>query len=256
MKGSGEKEQTIQGIGERFHEETKYAPGRLGDHTLDWEKMPDTYKDYPSPISIRALPEPNTGSPANIWEIFGRRRSTRAFAPARGLSLGLLSSLLWSTQGITAEAGAWYFRTAPSAGGLYPIETYIFARAVEGLEQGVYHFRPHRFDLEFIKRGDCATGLADAALGQEMITEAQTTFIWTSVVSRSTWKYRQRAYRYIYMDAGHICQNLYLAATAAGLGVCAVGAFYDDLVNDIIGVDGTDEKAVYLGCAGWPRMTR
>jgi SagB-type dehydrogenase family enzyme len=161
--------------------------------------------------------------------------------------------LLWATQGLTAKAGEWYFRAAPSAGALYPIETYVLARSVEGLEPGIYHFRPHAFDLEFIKRGDFAGLLADAALGQDMIRQAQATFIWTAIVARSMWKYRQRAFRYIYMDAGHIGQNLYLAGTAAGLGVCAVGAFFDDRVNDLIGLDGVEEISVYLAAVGWPK---
>jgi len=154
---------------------------------------------------------------------------------------------------MTAKEGGWYFRAAPSAGGLYPIETYILARAVEGLDRGIYHFRPHVFDLEFIKAGSYATVLAEAALGQEMIREAQATFIWTAIVARSAWKYRQRAYRYIYMEAGHIAQNLYLAGTAAGLGVWAVGAFFDDRVNGLIEVDGVEEATVYLAAVGWPK---
>ena len=144
------------------------------------------------------------------------------------------------------------FPGRPSAGGLYPIETYILVRDVEELDQGVYHFRPHKFDLEFIKRGNLSARLAEAALGQDMIRDTQAAFIWTAVVERSKWKYRQRAYRYIYMDAGHIAQNLYLAGTAAGIGVCAVGAFFDDQVNDLIEVDGVQETAVYLACAGSP----
>ena len=252
LKASGEEGQKGLGIGERFHEETKYAAGRMG-YALDWQNMPEPHKNYASPIATIALPEPLIGRPANVWEVFGRRRSTRVFSPAQSLPLDSLSSLLWSTQGITAIEGEWYFRAAPSAGALYPIETYILARAVEGLEQGIYHFRPHMFDLEFIKQGDFATLLADAALGQDMIREAQATFIWTAIVARSTWKYRQRAYRYIYMDAGHIAQNLYLAGTAAGLGVCAVGAFFDDQVNDLIAIDGVEETTVYLASVGRPK---
>ena len=145
------------------------------------------------------------------------------------------------------------FQGRPFRRGVYPIETYIMARAIEGLEQGIYHFRPRLFDLEFIKAGSFETVLAEAALGQDMIREAQTTFIWTAIVARGTWKYRQRAYRYIYMDAGHIGQNLYLAGTAAGLGICAVGAFFDDRVNDLIEVDGVEETTVYLAAVGWPR---
>jgi SagB-type dehydrogenase family enzyme len=242
-------------IGERYHEETKYVPGHLGG-ALDWQNMPEPHKNYASPLATIALPEPFIEKSANVWEVLGRRRSTRAFSPARDLPLGLLSSLLWSTQGITATDGEWHFRAAPSAGALYPIETYIFARAVEGLEQGIYHFRPHMFDMEFIRKGDFAVALADAALGQEMILEAQATFLWTAVVARSTWKYKQRAYRYIYMDAGHIAQNLYLAGCAAGLGVCAVGAFFDDRVNGLIGIDGAEEVAVYLASVGWPKSVK
>ncbi len=252
VKGSEKERREGRGIGERFHEETKYTAERIG-YALDWHRMPEPYKNYTSPIATIALPEPLIGQAAHVWDVFDRRRSTRAFSPARNLPLGLLSSLLWSTQGITAKEGEWYFRAAPSAGGLFPIETYVLARAIEGLEQGIYHFRPHLFDLEFIKAGSFATVLAEAALGQDMIREAQATFIWTAIVARSTWKYRQRAYRYIYMDAGHIGQNLYLAGTAAGLGVCAVGAFFDDRVNDLIEVDGVEEITVYLACVGWPR---
>ena len=241
-----------EAIGKRFHEETKYTAGGLGGYELDWERMPEPYKAYASPLARVLLPEPLIGQTAPLWDIFSRRRSTRAYSRTPALPLGLLASLLWATQGITAEGGGWRFRSAPSAGGLYPVETYVAARAVEGLEQGIYHFRPQAFDLELIKRGDYAWALSEAALGQGMIGDAQVTFVWTAIVARSTWKYRQRAYRYIYMDAGHIAQNLYLAGTAAGLGVCAVGAFYDDRVNGLIEVDGTAETALYLACAGWP----
>lgn len=252
MKDTGSGPGKDEAIGRRFQEETKYTPGSLGGYALDWERMPEPYKAYASPLARIPLPEPLVRENTPLWETFARRRSTRAYARALTLPLGVLASLLWATQGITAEGGGWQFRAAPSAGGLYPIETYVATRAVEGLEQGIYHFRPQAFDLELIKRGDYAFALSEAALGQGMIGDAQVTFVWTAIVERSTWKYRQRAYRYIYMDAGHIAQNLYLAGTAAGLGVCAVGAFFDDRVNGLIEVDGTEETALYLACAGRP----
>ena len=256
MKRSGVDDESNYGIGDRFHQETKYAADTMGRYSLDWESMPAPYKDYPASFATIPLPEPVIPHPESAWDVFMRRRSIRSYSPAQILRLGLLSSLLWATQGITAAQGEWSFRTAPSAGGLYPIETYVFSRAVEGLEEGVYHFRPHAFDLEFIRRGDLSPALANAALGQTMIRDAQATFIWTALVARSTWKYRQRAYRYIYMDAGHIAQNLYLAGTAAGLGVCAVGAFFDDDVNNLIGIDGKEEITVYLACVGVPKDTQ
>lgn len=243
-------DQTRLGIGDRFQRETKYSVDNLGGYSLDWEHMPSPHKSYPSPLATIKLAEPLSPQPENIWDVFLRRRSIREYAAKRTMPLALLSSLLWATQGITETQGGWSFRTVPSAGGLYPIETYVLSRDVEGLEEGFYHFRPHTFDLEFILRGRFAGALADAALGQTMIREAQTTFIWTAVVERSKWKYRQRAYRYIYIDAGHIAQNLYLAGTAAGVGVCAVGAFFDEDVNNLIGVDGAEETTVYLACVG------
>jgi SagB-type dehydrogenase family enzyme len=95
-----------------------------------------------------------------------------------------------------------------------------------------------------------STALCSAALGQTMVRECAAVFIWTAVVARSKWKYRERAYRYIYLDAGHIGQNLYLAAVALGLGCCTIGAFFDDEVNEVLNIDGTEETAVYMGIVG------
>lgn len=197
-------------------------------------------------------PPPTIPEPADVWKVFASRRSVRDYSSDAILPLGLLSALLFATQGITHREANYGFRSAPSAGGLYPIETYILARAVEGLKEGFYHFRPHRFDVEFIRPGNFSEALAAAALGQDMVADAQVTFLWSAVVARSKWKYRQRAYRYIYIDVGHIGQNLYLAGTAASLGVCAIGAFFDDQVNNLLGLDGKEETVVYLASVGWP----
>ena len=91
-----------------------------------------------------------------------------------------------------------------------------------------------------------------AALNQKMCIEAAAIFVWTAIFNRSKWKYEERAYRYIYLDAGHIAGNLTLAATAAGLGTCQIGAIFDDEVNAIIGVDGKEESAIYMSLVGHP----
>jgi SagB-type dehydrogenase family enzyme len=255
VKDNREVQKEQSGIGERFQEETKYFPDKMGGHSLDWERMPKRFKSYPESTLRISLPKPDLTKHASLWDVILKRRSGRNYASDPGLPLNTLSTLLWATQGVTAEAGDFQFRSAPSAGALYPIETYLLARAVEGLDQGIYHFRPQGFDLEFIKSGDFSRSMAQAALGQGMVANAQVTFIWTAIVERSKWKYRQRAYRYIYLDAGHIAQNLYLAGTAAGLGVCGIGALYDDIVNAILGVDGTEETVVYMasvGCSSKP----
>jgi SagB-type dehydrogenase family enzyme len=241
-----------KGAGAVFQEETRYTAQKLQGHTLDWNKLPATYKSYDAPLARFVLPQPEISGDANVWQLLQRRRSKRAYEPDQLLTQPLLSALLWATQGLTAKQGNMYFRTAPSAGGLYPVETYLSVRAVEGLESGIYHFRPINADLELLKRGDYARALANAALGQEMVADAQVTFVWSAVLERSTWKYRERAYRYIYIDAGHIGQNLYLAAEALGLGSCTIGAFFDEDVNSLIGVDGINETVIYLGCVGLP----
>jgi SagB-type dehydrogenase family enzyme len=238
------------GIGNQFQEETKYTPERIGGYALDWKTFPEPFKSYDNPLAVVVLPQPEfTGDP-DLWKALYKRRSRRVYSSAEPLSLNAFSVLLWATQGVTEKYGDTVFRTAPSAGGLFPVETYLNVRLVEGLEEGVYHFRPLRFDLEFLKKGSFSMVLAEAALGQGIVASSQATFIWSAVLPRSKWKYRQRAYRYVYLDAGHICQNLYLAAEALGLGVCAIGAFFDDDANEILGLDGTDETVVYMATVG------
>lgn len=238
------------GIGNKFQEETKYTLDRIGGYTLDCQTFPNPFKSYDSPISVIALPKPEFPGDADLWKALYKRRSRRIYKGADALPLGTLSALLWATQGITERYGDNLFRTAPSAGGLFPIETYLNARSVEGLDSGIYHFRPGMFDLEFLRKGEFSRVLAEAALGQGIVATAQATFVWSAVLPRSKWKYRQRAYRYIYLDAGHICQNLYLAGEALDLGVCAIGAFFDDDANEIIGLDGTDETVIYMATVG------
>ncbi len=241
-----------KGVGLLFQQETKYTPERLRGHTLDWSTYPETYKQYEAPVQRTSLPRPEITGDAALWQLLKKRRSRREYIAGRPVTKGLLSALLWATQGLTGRQGSFYFSTAPSAGGLYPVETYLSVRSVEEMDPGIYHFRPREADLEMVKQGDQSGVLARAALGQDLVAAANVTFIWSAVVERSKWKYRERAYRYIYIDAGHIGQNLYLAAEALGMGACTIGAFFDDQMNDIIGVDGIGETVIYLGCVGWP----
>lgn len=245
----------MEHIGDRYQGATKYDRNSLGHHVLDWENRPEEFKNHDNPLAVYTLPEPSLSGETNLWSSLYNRRSKRVYRD-KSLDLELLSALLWAAQGVTASYGKTLFRTAPSAGALFPVETYLMVRDVVSLAPGIYHFRPHKFDLEFLRESDYSKELADYALGQSMIERAQATFIWTAVVERSRWKYRQRAYRYIYLDAGHIGQNLYLAGEALGLGVCTIGAFFDDEVNSLLGVDGIDETVVYMAVAGWPKKEK
>ena len=158
--------------------------------------------------------------------------------------------LLWSSTGIQRVERTYEFRNTPSAGALYPIETYLFAKNVDGLNLGLYHYNIKFHLLEELAVEDFSILLTRACLGQEMFVSAGAIFIWSGIFGRSKWKYKQRAYRYVYLDCGHIAQNLALSATALGLGSCQVGAFYDDEINKILGLDGNEESAIYLSVVG------
>lgn len=237
------------GIGERFQQETKYHREKMAGGFLDWRKKPREFKEYPRGIRRLSLRDVNKDGGGPLWEVMARRRSVRDFLP-RAISFEELSQLIWSTQGITGVAYGFRLRVAPSAGALYPIETYIMINRVVNLTSGSYHFNVKENQLEELAVGDFNVNIAASALDQSMAKEAAAVFVWTAVVERTKWKYRERGYRYLYLDAGHIGQNLYLAATSLGLGCCTIGAFYDDEVNQLIGVDGKKETVVYLGAVG------
>jgi SagB-type dehydrogenase family enzyme len=238
-------------IGDEFQRVTKYARGKMGGGYLDWSKKPATYKDYIDGTKIK-LPSPERIERMSVDEAIRSRRSVRAFSH-EPLSMGQLSYLLWASTGIQRKERGYEFRTVPSAGALYPIETYLMANNVKGLEKSLYHYSIKSHLLEELEKGDFSLPLARAALGQEILLRAAAIFVWTALFDRSKWKYRQRAYRYVYLDAGHIAQNLALVATSLGLGSCQVGAFYDDEVNEIVGVDGEEESAIYLSVVGYPK---
>ena len=237
------------GIGYRFQQETKYHREKMAGGFLDWRKKPEEFKEYPRDIQRFSLRDGNKGGGDPLWEVMARRRSVRDFLP-KDIFLEELSQLIWATQGITGSAYGFRLRVTPSAGALYPIETYIVVNRVVGLSPGSYHFNVKENQLEQLAVGDFRVNIAASALDQSMAREAAVVFVWTAVVERTKWKYRERGYRYLYLDAGHIGQNLYLAAISLGLGCCTIGAFYDDEVNQLIGVDGQQETAVYLGAVG------
>ena len=185
----------------------------------------------------------------SLEKILQSRRSVRKFKDS-SMSLETLSFLLWASQGVTAAAGSFLFRTAPSAGALYPVETYIAARVVEGLPPGLYHFDPQLFELELVRSGSVSEDLAMAALGQQFVHHAPASFIWSAIFRRNFVKYGNRGLRYVLLDAGHICQNLLLAAEASGCGGCAVAAFFDEEVNEILQIDGEEESAIYMAAIG------
>jgi SagB-type dehydrogenase family enzyme len=237
-----------EGSGDRFQNETKYFRGRLPGGYLDWRNKPETYKTYPDAPRIQ-LPSPIKEAGMPLWDAVRLRRSVREFQDAELSSAGL-SQLLWASQGITKRFTGFELRSVPSAGGLYPVETYVSVQIVERIEPGIYHYDVRGHELELLRRGDFRFPAAKAALDQSFLATAAVVFAWTAIFARSKWKYRERAYRYIYLDAGHIAQNVALAAVALGLGSCQIAALYDEEVNALLGVDGTKESIVYMTAVG------
>ena len=175
----------------------------------------------------------------------------RKYAP-ESISLEELSYLLWCTQGVKKVNGtSSTLRTVPSAGARHALDTYLLVNAVEGLESGYYRYIALEHKLMMIsKEEDLADKLMQACLNQKMITGSAVTFLWCAVMERMTWRYQERGYRYILLDAGHVCQNLYLASEAIGCGACAIAAFDDDQVNQLLGFNGEEQFIVYLATVG------
>lgn len=238
------------GIGDIFQKETKYYPDRMPGGTLDFYSKPETYKRYTDKRKIR-LQKIESIKTKSLDEVLKGRKSIRKFSK-EPISKDELSYLLWASTGIQRIEGGYEFRTAPSAGALYPIETYLIANRVKDLEKGIYHYYIKEHLLEELKIGDFSEDIALAALGQRMCLESALVFVWTAIFYRSKWKYKERAYRYVYLDCGHIAENLALASTGLGLGSCQIGALYDDKVNMILDVDGTKESVIYMSVVGHP----
>jgi SagB-type dehydrogenase family enzyme len=240
------------GIGDLYHRETKYRRESMPRGGLDWAHQPPPYKEFARPLNrfpIRPLDQKGGKS---LWDAVAQRRSIREFSD-EFVTFGELSQMIWATQGITLKVQGFDFRASPSAGALYPIETYLVANRVEEIPSGLYHYDVREAQLTLLREGRFGAELSQAGLGQEMLEEAACVFVWTAIVPRSKWKYRERGYRYIYMDVGHIGQTLYLAATALDLGCCTVGAFFDEEVDRVIGADGKNEVSIYLGAVGHVR---
>lgn len=176
------------------------------------------------------LPEPNKDSEVSIEQTLLNRRSVRRYKD-EALNLQEISQILWSAQGITSS---WGGRTAPSAGALYPLEIYLAVRKAENIEPGVYHYIPQGHKLEKVLNNDVSSELTKSALSQVFIERAPVNLIISGIFSRTTGKYGERGIQYIYMEAGHSAQNVYLQVQSLGLGTVVIGAFNDEEIKNIL----------------------
>ncbi|NJE05095.1 SagB/ThcOx family dehydrogenase [Thermococcus sp. M36] len=196
---------------------------------------------------VIVLPEPRLDSEVSVEEAIAKRRSIRSYRN-EPLTLEGLSQLLWAAQGITYSAKK--YRSAPSAGATYPFEVYVVAGNVEGLEPGIYLYDPFTHTLALVRKRDYRNALQKAALDQEWVGKAAVDIVLVVFYDRTAHYYGERGIRYVHMEAGHIGQNIYLQATALGLGTVAVGAFDDASVAGIIGTDGVPLYIFPVGVPG------
>ncbi|HOV69079.1 MAG TPA: SagB/ThcOx family dehydrogenase [Clostridia bacterium] len=223
-----------------------------------WEQFLEMTKSKNSTVKgERPLEAPDEKSGIQLpsyqpegYEIFAARRTIRDFT-ADALTIGELSFLLWATQGATGENARGILRTAPSAGATHPLDTYLMIRRVKGIKPGIYKFiRNSNMLAEVNTAPGACEKFTEYCKSQPVVQSAAVVFFWVSDINRSYWRFGNRAYRYLFIDAGHICGNLYFAAQAVNCGVCAIGAFDDDAMNSFLGLDGIKRMAVYGAAVG------
>lgn len=208
------------------------------------EKEKDNNKMMKNQDLIK-LPEPMYESDTCVEEAILGRRSIRSYRD-EALSLGEISQILWAAQGITEKQG--YKRAAPSAGATYPLEIYVVVGKLEGIAPGIYHYIPREHSLKRILSGDYRKELADAALGQSFVEEAPINLVFTAIYERTTSRYGDRGIKYVYMEAGHAAQNVYLQCQSLSLGTVVIGAFDDNKIKEILNLK--KEEPLYVMSVG------
>ena len=213
-------------------------------------------KPIPNDAVRIALPEKKiwqTKIPkTDLVEAIARRKSRRNYI-STSLTIDELSFLLWATQGLREPNGhAPHYRTVPSAGARHSFETYLFINHIETFQPGLYRYLPLTHELVLLYESDqtLSAKISRAVFGQKFVAKSAITFVWTTVPERMEWRYLEAAHRVILLDAGHVCQNLYLASENIGAGTCAIAAYDQEAMDTLLGVDGDDEFTVYLAPVG------
>ena len=238
--------------GRIFMEQTRYEHLSVSDQSLRLP-APPLEKAPPPDIPVIFLPDPDPliVPEHGLREAIEARRSIRHYA-RDPLTIEELAYLCWCTQGISQVQAPYYtLRNVPSAGGRHALESYLLVNRVDGISPGLYRYLSFSHRLVPV---DTSAGITDrimaACLGQAFVRSSAVTFIWSAVIYRMAWRYSERSYRLIHLDAGHVCQNLYLAAGQVGCGTCAIGAFDDQQIADALQIDGIDEFVVYCASVG------
>jgi SagB-type dehydrogenase family enzyme len=232
------------------------------------ESPSDQSKGFPMPLqeappetddSVVVLPkvedpsvagQGTSGTPSAVLLAMLKTRQSRRNFEVASLTLSQLSYLLWACEGVRENRGKYSFRTVPSGGARHPLDLYVFARRIDGLKPGLYRYLPVEHSLVLERDGDSSADLDEALMKQQR--NSSCVFMWAAVPYRSEWRYGKAADKLVALDAGHSCQNLYLACEALGLGTCAVGAYDQKKLDAYLGLDGEDMFALYAAPVGKP----
>ena len=243
--------------GYRVRYRNQALPGMSEEETDQMKglPLPPMQKPYPADaklVDLVAAKDMAIGQ-VPLVEAIDNRRSRRKYTD-ESLSLEELSFLLWCTQGVQklVRNGLLTLRTVPSGGGMHPFETYLVVNRVTGVEPGLYRYLAleHQLYPVDLRTGDWAERVGEASNGQTFVGKGAVAFIWSVRPYRMEWRYGDDSLKDVLISVGHICQNLYLACEAIGAGTCAIVAYQQDKLDDLIGVDGHDEIALYLAPVG------
>ncbi len=238
------------GIGDQFIKETRYTDVQITSDQMKGIQVPPVEK--PPSNNFITLPDPNpdTIQKIDLSVAIESRESVREYADL-SLTIDELSYLLWCTAGIKWEFSEGAFRNVPSSGCRHAIDTYLVIRGVNDLKPGLYRYIALDHGLEVVKEDDTIPDkVFEACFNQPYVKTAKIVFLWAADIYRMTWRYGERGYRDIFLDAGHIGQNLYLSAQAVDAGVCSIGAFNDEKINKIANLDGTKRFIIYAAAIG------
>ncbi|MFW5873693.1 MAG: SagB/ThcOx family dehydrogenase [Bacillota bacterium] len=243
-------EKTVQ----KFLESTYYQNLSPSDQSKE-KPAPPMINQPESIIKSFSLPNPEEIElpEKNIFDILDKRRSRRAYSDS-ALNQNDLSILLYYTQGIkkTLSDGR-NMRTVPSAGARHPFDTYFYLNKTEKLPQGLYYYNPLQHKIDLINNQNLTEEFIKGSIGQKFIKDAAAIFCWVANYYRTSWRYSERSFRYIHLDGGHICQNLYLIAEAINYSVCAIAAFDDERMNQLLNINSKDRFVTYMASLGGQR---
>lgn len=241
----------MRSIGKEFMEKTRFQNLGRSDQSRNLPQ-PSLELEYDVSRPIFDLPEPDKIKVRSfdLRQAIEGRRSIREYSQ-EPLTVEELSYLLWVTQGVIQVIPGATFRNVPSAGARHALETYLLINNVRDVPDGIYRFLAIEHKLVEINTDpDIVDRVVEGCLGQDFVKKSAVTFIWTADTYRMKWRYGERGYRYLHLDVGHACQNLYLSAGSIDCGVCAIAAFLDEYMNDLLELDGVEQITLYIATVG------